>query len=150
MNSRDLRHSRLNQWLLVMCTILTSLKNWLSIQICCCRLFFYHYKWTIFASSPVLCAMLMLVGVQCSCFSFSPWKFNWVVESVWYLEIVDSHLWFFFFGIQWVVGLVMQINDDSKGELCSKMPFTSLLRAHLREWPGEAISVWYLFQRISD
>ncbi|KAG5071794.1 hypothetical protein JHK86_007005 [Glycine max] len=35
--------------------------------------------------------------------------------------------------ISWVVGLVMQINDDSKGELCSKMPFTSLLRAHLRE-----------------
>lgn len=38
----------------------------------------------------------------------------------------------------------MQIIDDSKGELCSAMPFTGLLRAHLWEWSGEANFVHYI------
>lgn len=54
---------------------------------------FYHYKWTIFASSSMLCCVD--VG-WCSVFFFFPWKFNWIVEYVWCLEIVDAHLWFFF------------------------------------------------------
>lgn len=60
------------------------------------------------------------------------------------MALSDSYIGRQFDSKQWIVGLAMQVFNDSKGELRFTVSFAFLLRACLRGGSGERIVEGYL------